>query len=151
MSQTTRKAPRLTIRNAQRSIGINPVELEKFARKALALCLQIPKREPTELMRLREISVLFVSDWRMAALHRRFLGKSGPTDVLTFQHGEIVVSAETARRNARRFGNSLGGELRLYLVHGLLHLHGFDDGTKADAKKMEKVQRRILRRAAGLN
>ena len=82
----------------------------------------------------------------MAGLHRQFLNESGPTDVITFSHGEILVSAETARRHARKFGNSLARELQLYVVHGLLHLHGFDDRTKTDARCMEKVQEEILER-----
>jgi probable rRNA maturation factor len=73
--------------------------------------------------------------------------QSGPTDVLTFQHGEIFISVETAKRHARGFGTSLGHELRLYLVHGLLHLHGFDDQTETSARKMERKQARILRAA----
>jgi probable rRNA maturation factor len=80
----------------------------------------------------------------MAWLHRQFLCEAGPTDVLTFRHGEIFVSAETARRHARRFGNSLAQELRLYVVHGLLHLHGFDDATPAGARRMKTTQEEIL-------
>jgi probable rRNA maturation factor len=90
---------------------------------------------------------LFISDRRIASLHRQFLNQSGPTDVLTFQHGEIFISAETARRNARAFRNSLERELQLYIVHGLLHLHGFDDQRGADARKMKVMQERILAKA----
>jgi probable rRNA maturation factor len=64
--------------------------------------------------------------------------------VLTFQHGEILISAETARRQARTFGNSLARELRLYVVHGLLHLHGLDDRSEADARRMKATQEKIL-------
>jgi probable rRNA maturation factor len=76
------------------------------------------------------------------------MNESGPTDVITFQHGEIFVSVEMARRNARRFGNSFERELRLYIVHGLLHLHGFDDRTAAGAREMEILQQEILQQAA---
>ena len=88
-----------------------------------------------------------VSDRRMAELHRRFLHLPGPTDVITFQHGEIFISAETARANARRFGNSLEDELRLYIAHGLLHLHGFDDKDPSDAAEMERTQKALVARA----
>lgn len=81
----------------------------------------------------------------MALLHRKFLGLAGPTDVLTFQHGEIFISAETARRHARAFGNSLMRELKLCIVHGLLHLHGFDDRTPTEARRMKTAQEKILR------
>ena len=78
------------------------------------------------------------------------MNESGPTDVITFQHGEIFISAGTARRNARRFGNALARELRLYVVHGLLHLHGFGDRDEGSARKMQIVQRRILAEASRL-
>jgi probable rRNA maturation factor len=137
--------PEIKVRNLQGIVPVKAAALESFARKALWLCLDVQKAKRTELRKLREIFVLIVSDRRMASLHRQFLKQSGPTDVLTFSHGEIFVGAETARRYARQFGNSLTRELQLYIVHGLLHLHSFDDRTKADARKMEKVQERILK------
>jgi probable rRNA maturation factor len=140
--------PKISVRNLQRKLSVHAVGLEKFARKAIELCLRVPHKKKTDLVQLPEISVLIVSDRRMASLHRQFMNESGATDVITFQHGEIFISAETARRNARRFGNALARELRLYVVHGLLHLHGFDDRDKASARKMEIVQRRILADAA---
>ena len=134
----------IRVQNLQRKIAVNVAELQQFAAKALRACLRLPRRKPTDLTRLSEIFVLLVSDRRMASLHRQFLNQTGPTDVLTFQHGEIFISVETARKHARTFGNSLARELRLYIVHGLLHLHGFDDRKRADARKMEKIQKRIL-------
>jgi probable rRNA maturation factor len=136
--------PKISVRNMQRKLSVDAVGLEKFARKAIELSLRVPHKKKTGLVQLPEISVLIVSDRRMASLHRQFMNESGATDVITFQHGEIFISAETARRNARRFGNALAHELRLYVVHGFLHLHGFDDRDKASARKMEIVQRRIL-------
>ena len=144
----SRAAPEIGVRNLQRTVRVDTVDLKKFAAKALRMCLQLRKNEATDLAKLRELFVLLVSDRRMTALHRRFLHKPGPTDVLTFEHGEIFLSVETARRNARIFGNSLARELRLYIVHGLLHLHGFEDRTETDARKMETMQERILRQLA---
>ena len=83
----------------------------------------------------------------MSRLHLQFLGQTGPTDVLTFQHGEIFISVEMAKRHARMFGNSLVRELQLYTVHGLLHLHGFNDRMPAEARKMKRAQEQIVRRA----
>lgn len=102
------------------------------------------QRKDTELTKLHEVFVWLISDRRMASLHRQFLHQTGPTDVLTFQHGEIFISVATAQRNARAFGNSLADELRLCIVHGLLHLHGFDDRTKRGAREMERMQEEIL-------
>jgi probable rRNA maturation factor len=138
-------SPEIRVRNIQRAIPVNAVDLEKFATKAVRRCLALHKAKDTKLTKLRQIFGWLISDWRMARLHREFLHQTGPTDVLTFDHGEIFISVETARRNARVFGNPLSHELRLCIVHGLLHLHGFDDQTKAGERKMEKAQRRILR------
>ena len=135
------------MQNLQRKISVNVAELEKFAGNAVHRSLQLQKGRGTDLRKLREIFIWLISDRRMALLHRKFLGQSGPTDVLTFQHGEIFISVDTARRHARAFGNSLLRELKLYIVHGLLHLHGFDDQTRAEGSKMKKAQQKILRSA----
>jgi probable rRNA maturation factor len=136
--------PKISVRNLQRKIPVNVLDLERFANKAARLCLKRRRNGATDLARLPEISILLVGNRRMSSLHRGFLGESGPTDVLTFQHGEIFISAEVAREQARRFGNSFAREIRLYIVHGLLHLHGFDDRDAAGARKMLAAQEKIL-------
>jgi probable rRNA maturation factor len=142
--------PRITVRNLQRKVRIDIVDLVRFAERALELCLRLPTKHRTALQTLPEIWVLIVSDRRIGSLNRRFLREPGPTDVITFQHGEIFVSAETARRQARQFRSTLKNELRLYLVHGLLHLHGFDDQPDAGAREMKKTQERIVQLAANV-
>jgi len=137
--------PEISVRNLQRTISVNAVGLEKFATQAVRDCLQSRKLKQTDLSKLPRIFVWLISDRRMARLHRQFLGQTGSTDVLTFQHGEIFISVETAKRHAHIFGNSLMRELQLYIVHGLLHLHGFDDQTQAQARKMQSMQEKILR------
>ena len=149
MSAAAREFPQITVRNLQRAVAVDLVGLEKFAARAVQRCMQLRRHKLTQLAKLREIFVLLISDRRMAALHRQFLDQPGPTDVLTFQHGEIFISAQTARRHARAFGNSLTRELQLYIVHGLLHLHDFDDRKQADARKMERMQKRILAATTG--
>jgi probable rRNA maturation factor len=138
------ESPRISVRNVQRKISVNVGELEKFAGKAVQHCLKFRKGKRSDLRKPPELFVWLISDRRMALLHRKFLGQAGPTDVLTFQHGEIFVSVETARRHARAFGNSLMRELKLYIVHGLLHLHDFNDQTPAAAHKMNAAQEKIL-------
>jgi len=149
-AQADTAVAKITVQNLQRNVPVDVADLGKFARNALQLCLRLPHKEKTELVQLREISVLIVSDRKIASLHRQFMNESGPTDVITFQHGEIFISAESARRNARRFGNAVARELRLYVVHGLLHLHGFNDRDEANARKMRIVQRKILAEASRL-
>ena len=138
-------APDISVRNRQRKIPVKVADLEIFSGKALRRCLQLQKRKPTDLDKLHEVFVWLISDRRMASLHRKFMHQTGGTDVLTFQHGEIFISVETAKKHARTFGNSLASELCLYIAHGLLHLHGFDDRTQAATRKMKAMQKKILR------
>lgn len=135
----------ITVQNLQKRVRIKVRSLEELAVKALGSCLELSAPQKSGLIGLPEVSVAIVSDRRMAALHEKFMNQAGPTDVLTFDHGEIVISADTASRNAQVFRNPVARELLLYVVHGLLHLHGFDDGTPADRRKMEKAQDQIVR------
>ena len=102
------------------------------------------------------ISVAVVADDRIAELNRRFLACEGPTDVLSFNlagamaaagdrlEGELVISAETAHRQARLRGHSTLDELMLYAIHGTLHLLGMNDQTEADAQDMHRLEDEIL-------
>ena len=138
-------APDIFVRNRQRKIRVNVGELQDFATKAVRKSLQLRDEKNTDLRRLDEVFVWLISDRRMASLHRKFMHQTGPTDVLTFRHGEIFISVETAKRHARAFGTLLASELRLYIAHGLLHLHGFDDRMQPGAREMERTQEKILR------
>jgi probable rRNA maturation factor len=137
--------PEISVRNHQRKISVNVAELQRFAAQAVRCCLSMHKAKRSELTTLREVFVWLIGDRRMSRLHRQFLGQTGPTDVLTFQHGEIFISVETARRHAHAFRTSLVRELQLYIVHGVLHLHEFDDRTPASARRMKSTQEKIVR------
>ena len=134
----------IRVLNRQRRFALEADALETFAQDALLNCLKLRSRKSGVLETLPEINVILVSDRRIAQIHRRFMNEPGPTDVITFQHGEIFVSAETAKRQARDYGTSLDHELRLYIAHGLLHLHGFEDKTPAGAAEMKRVQERLV-------
>ena len=135
----------ISVRNLQRRIPVNVAELERFADDALKRCLQLKKGKRTNLRKANATSVWLISDRRMSRLHLQFFGDNAPTDVITFHHGEIFISVETAERNGREFGNSLRNEIKLCIVHGLLHLHGFDDREAADLRRMKNTQESILR------
>jgi len=92
------------------------------------------------------VAVLFAGDERLRDLNRRYRGKDRPTDVLSFpgdaSHlGDIAVSGETTRRQARRFGQDPEREARLLLIHGFLHLLGYDHET--DDGQMEVLERTL--------
>ena len=95
-----------------------------------------------------------VDDATIARLNEQFLQHEGPTDVLSFVleqaegglEGEVVVSAETALRTAPGFGWSAGEELLLYVIHGMLHLAGYDDATPAEKGVMRRREAEVLAR-----
>jgi probable rRNA maturation factor len=134
----------IVISNRQRLKRLDLDSLRNFASRALTECLKL-ERQGRSLAAIPEISVVFVSDKRIAQIHQQFMSEPGPTDVITFQHGEIFISTETAKRQARQFGTTFERELRLYLLHGLLHLAGFDDKTSRGAAEMNRVQERVLK------
>lgn len=107
-----------------------------------------------------EISVVLVSDAAIAKVNQEWLAHDGPTDVITFGlaeatdeiaawpgglSGDIVVSTETACRVAAELGWSVEDELAYYIVHGLLHLAGYDDTTSAGRKVMRREERRVMK------
>jgi probable rRNA maturation factor len=103
-----------------------------------------------------DVSVALVSDAELAAIHGRFLADPSPTDVISFELGdegegpsaEICVSVERAAAVARRRGITPASELRLYLVHGALHLCGFDDRDPRTRARMRRAEARVLRALA---
>jgi probable rRNA maturation factor len=96
-----------------------------------------------------------VDDATMQQLNARYLQHDYPTDVLSFPlersptslEGEIIVSAETATRESHRFGWTPAEEILLYLVHGTLHLIGYDDQTEEESRAMREKERTYLVRA----
>lgn len=106
--------------------------------------------------RRAELSVAIVDDAEMAVLHERHLGVAGPTDVLSFDlgvanasqgcgiDGEVVVSAETAARTAQGLGTETEPEVLLYVIHGVLHLLGYEDKAVEPAIRMRAREDEIL-------
>ncbi len=113
-----------------------------------------------EKLETAQLSVVLVTDAAIRRINRRFLGRDRATDVLAFDlsdarlsykrkkarrlEGEVVVSVMTAARNAKRFGNSLSEEAVLYVIHGILHLLGYDDHRAADVVRMRRREQKLL-------
>jgi probable rRNA maturation factor len=105
---------------------------------------------------LKDLSLAIVPAKPMSSLHKKFLGQSGPTDVLTFEldhdsrgrtiAGEIIICSTIARARARRLAHPVAHELLLYAVHGLLHLSAFDDRTASTFAAMHAKEDEILTR-----
>lgn len=129
--------------NRQQAVAVDAAWLGRIVRRAVAAV----GREAAE------ITVLVVDDRQIARLHERWLGVPGPTDVITFDLatagsgplvGDIVASAETAARLARELGWQRRHELAYYVVHGLLHLAGFDDGDPGERRRMRRQERAVM-------
>ncbi|MEM1083808.1 MAG: rRNA maturation RNase YbeY [Verrucomicrobiota bacterium] len=100
--------------------------------------------EELPLSTLKCVEVALVDDETSDRVHDQFMGIAGATDVITFEHGEIVIGVEVARRQAKDYGEPEERELFRYLVHGLLHLAGHEDEKEADRKRMEEAQERLV-------
>jgi len=135
----------ISLHNRQRKISFDLAWLKRFAGNALTECIRhaVPG---TPLTRLASVEVSIVSDAAIARVHLEFMQIPGATDVITFEHGEILISTGTAKKYAAQYSQNLETELGLYIIHGLLHLGGFDDIEAGDAKRMHRLQERILKR-----
>jgi len=118
--------------------------LEEAGAEAVGLIVQSEMVvEEAPLASLECVEVALVDDETSGRVHEQFMGIEGATDVITFEHGEIVIGVEVARRQAVEYGEPELRELIRYLIHGLLHLAGHEDEEDADRKVMEEAQERL--------
>jgi probable rRNA maturation factor len=139
----------IEISNTQAHLPVDPANLDQLVRLVLA----------AEDRSRGSISIALVDNATIHAINRTHLGHDWPTDVITFPlakpgdpvlDGELVVSAEMACTTAQEMGTRPSEELALYVVHGLLHLCGFDDKADADRQRMRQREDELLS-IAGLN
>jgi probable rRNA maturation factor len=132
----------IEVADEQTKLPVDPARL----RNAVARVLQ------GECVTAATLSIAVVDDPTIHELNRRYLQHDYPTDVLSFRldedadavEGEVVVSVETATRQAERFGWTPHEELILYVVHGTLHLLGYDDHNEQDRAAMREQERFYL-------
>jgi probable rRNA maturation factor len=126
--------------------------------QSAALCAMGP------LALMHNLSVVIADDRTVSALNRRFTGRGGPTDVLAFPidgpHeggsvkasgrvpllGEVIVSPGEAKRMCGHYGLTPAQELILYVIHGILHLRGYDDHNDSDRARMRKAELRVMKK-----
>jgi probable rRNA maturation factor len=156
----------LFITNRQRAIPLNTRLLRTLTKSLLE-----------DLLELKEfdLAIHIIRAPEMARLNEKFLQHAGSTDVITFDyadnvppasrrrfksglpaerrkrvHGEIFICIDDAKAQAREFRTSWQSELARYVIHGVLHLRGFDDLRPADRRKMKSEENRLLKKVAGL-
>lgn len=133
----------MVIHNLQKKIALDKTLFDDFVAKLSKVALADDSRSFT---------IAFISDRRMKQLNELFRGKTTTTDVLSFPHepdefdpdknnlGDIVISAEQAQKQAAENGLSLDGEIKQLILHGLLHLCGYDhetDDGEMNARELE--------------
>jgi len=137
--------PKLRIFSRQKAHPIPLPWLRRIGKAALPACLAAAKSPEVPLVSLPEIEITLVDDSDIARVHGDFLDDPTPTDVITFHHGEILVSTDTAARQGQEHGQDIARETALYIVHGLMHLGGWDDHEPAEAAQMARLQEQILK------
>lgn len=134
------------IRNRQRLLKVDVPLLKKISREALHLAGAADDN----------LIIVLVDDKQIADLNQRFHNATGPTDILTFDYGpgpvtgELIISVEHAISQAKRYRTTPSRELVLYVVHGILHLHGHNDRTLRQRARMRATERQFLRRLAAV-
>ena len=124
---------------------------ERFLKKVAKIVLNGEKKG------FAELSIVLVKQKKIKELNKKYRGKNRATDVLSFGENrklikpflsEIVICPEEVKKNAERFGLKLEKELALVLIHGILHLLGYNhEGSENRAKEMEKKQKLYLNKA----
>ena len=143
MTAAAKKTPEFLISNTSRAMRIPRKKLKR-------LVAFVTERESAAVS---EVDLAIVTRREIARLNRLYLGKAGATDVLSFDlsepqtpgiSGQIVVCADVAARRARRGGTGPQRELMLYVVHGLLHLMGYNDTSDRAAARMHAREDELL-------
>lgn len=136
--------------NRQRAVGVSAAQLQRFLAR-VQRTLRLPKGS---------VAVCLMEDREIARLNQKYRGKRGGTDVLSFPVngsfepgrngkrtnragflGDIAISPAAAKRNARDCGRPISDELRILILHGVLHLLGYDHET--DSGQMERYEGRL--------
>ena len=145
---------KIWIRNQQKHILSDPRKIRKAGQRILA-DLALPDAE---------LSILLVNDAQIRELNRRYLQRDKPTNVLAFPMrkgeystlhphllGDLVISVETAQRQSRRFGLNPMQMIILLMVHGILHLIGYEhEGAKKGAREMAMKQKELFQKCRNI-
>lgn len=129
---------KVTVSNRQRRLKVNTRLLARITERALELVDNADA----------QIGIVLVDDAMIAKLNAQYHATPGPTDILSFDYGEgqgeLVISTEHAVAQAKRFRTTPAREVILYIVHGILHLHGYNDLAKRDRQRMRTAERRLM-------
>jgi probable rRNA maturation factor len=135
----------LTWSNRQRAVKVDLPKIQRIVGVALPICIGKPRKKGLTLP--LEVEITLLGEAAIAKVHGEFLEDPTPTDVITFEHGEILIGVPIAAANARKFRHPADYEVALCAIHGLLHLLGYDDLTEKERVIMHTRQEEILEEA----
>lgn len=131
---------KVAISNRQRRLKINASLLARVVARALEFVHDDRA----------ELGIVLVDDDGIAKLNAQYHNTQGSTDILSFDygegHGELIISVDHVIAQARRFHSAPSRELVLYVVHGILHLHGYNDLAVRDRRRMRAAEERLVLR-----
>lgn len=144
--------------NCENKNSKRPIDLSKIERVAGAALRRLNRKKA-------EVNIVFVSNQKIRAMNRRYRGTDKSTDVLAFPPrewppprwplprceqsgflGDIVVSSDEARKNAKEYDTSFVEEAALYVIHGILHLTGHEDRTEKGRVSMQRLENELIRK-----
>ena len=133
----------IRVRNQQRRVSVVSKEIQK-----VTTILMDELRETNEY----DLTIVFVNETRMAKINLKHLRHEGTTDIITFDyttptllHGELIICPAVASEHAAQYQVTLGHEIARNIVHGVLHLLGYDDGQTIAQNKMKREEERLLK------
>ena len=138
----------ITVQNRQRAFRISSNKVKQTAR-----CIM------DELFQYKtyQLSIILINEKKMTEVNQQHLNHKGPTDVITFDYseknlpdGEILICPSIAHRHAKTHKVSLGSELARYIIHGILHIEGYNDLTPKDRSIMKRKENRALNKLSQL-
>ena len=145
--------PKIQVYDRQSVCSISSLFVETLKRAGVAVLEEIERAGLARVNPPDSVEVSLISDREISLVHAQFMDNPDPTDVITFPYGsegEILISAETALRQAKELNSQLEQEITLYLVHGILHLVGYEDGTESCRNEMDALQERLLADLSGV-
>jgi len=133
----------IIIKNIQRFARMNSVLLQKVISFVL----------DKEKIKDKELTLLLVDDQYIKKVNKRYLRRTTVTDVISFEYdnvvgdvvlGDVIVSVERALHQSKRYRKEFSEEVCLYIIHGILHLTGYDDTSKVKASRMKKREAELI-------
>lgn len=148
-------ADRIFLENRSKTL----LPVKKYRRRGQQILRLLAKVKKHRLGPNTTVNFRFVDGKEIRRWHRKYFGDRSATDVIAFPMregkklartgemlGDVVVCVDTARKQARKFGNTVEEEMTLYMIHGILHLLGYDDTHPSQKKVMDRLQFSILNR-----